>query len=327
MAAHEPHAHDHSSRHGHAHTHKHGHEHDHAHNHAENADERRLLIALALTSVFMIAEVIGGVLSGSLALIADAGHMATDTAALALAWFSTRLSRKPATILRSYGHHRAQVLAAFINGAVLIALSVWIIIEAIKRFMAPVDVLGGPMLIVATLGLVVNVAAFFVLQGGSRENLNMRGALLHVMGDMLGSAAAIAAAAVIIFTGWTPIDPLLSIFVSLLIVRSAWSLVRRSWHVLMEGTPDGVDVTAMIADLKAAAPGVADIHHVHVWALTPQKPLVTMHARLNEGASGEDALRLLHAALREHFGVAHATIQIERGPCPDGAPLACAGHP
>ncbi len=296
---------------------EHGHGH-HGHAHAENADENRLLIALAITASFMLAEIIGGVLSGSLALIADAGHMATDSAALALAWLSTRQARKPATALRSYGHLRAQVLAAFINGAALIGLSIWIVVEAIHRFISPVGVLGGPMLIVAALGLVVNIIAFFVLQGGSKDNINMRGALLHVMGDLLGSAAAIVAAVVIIFTGWMPIDPLLSIFVSLLIVRGAWSLVTSSWHVLMEGAPAGFDLGEMIDKLKAAAPGVLDVHHVHIWGLTPDKPIITLHARVEEGVNHTDALKRLHRALDEQFGLTHATIQLEYGPCPEG---------
>lgn len=309
------HAHEHARAHAHGGVSRSGHDHAHGHSHAHRGDGRRLLIAFALTSTFMVAEVIGGFLSGSLALIADAGHMATDSAALALAWFATRLAEKPATVLRSYGHHRAQVLAAFINGSALIGLSLWIVVEAIRRFFAPVEVLGVPMMIVAVLGLAINVVAFFVLQSGSRENLNMRGALLHVLADILGSVAAISAAIVIVFTGWTPIDPLLSIFVSLLIVRGAWRLVTSSWHVLMEGTPEGFDVGAMIGELKTAAPGVADIHHVHLWALTPDKPLITLHARLREGASDDDALRSLHHALRKEFGVDHATIQLERGPC------------
>lgn len=304
----------------HGHAHGHGHRHGHGHAHAQAADERRLLIALALTGSFMLAEAVGGFLSGSLALIADAGHMATDAAALALAWASTRMARKPATVLRSYGHHRAQVLAAFVNGTVLIGLSIWIVVEAIRRFFDPVNVLGGPMMIVAVLGLVVNVVGFLVLQGGSKDNINMRGALLHVMGDLLGSAAAIVAAAVIMLTGWTPIDPILSMLVSLLIVRSAWELVTGSWHVLMEGAPEGFDLEDFVARLKSAAPGVSDIHHVHVWSLTPDKPLVTLHARLEDGADEEETLRRLHAALRERFGLPHATIQLERGPCPeDGA--------
>lgn len=303
--------------HDHAHDQGQGHDHGHAHAHAApTGDERRLLLALTLTGGFMVAEVIGGLVSGSLALIADAGHMATDTAALALAWFSTRLARRPATVLRSYGYHRAQVLAAFINGSVLIGVSLWIVVEALQRIFAPVEVRGEMMLAVAMLGLAVNVAAFAVLHGGGSENLNIRGALLHVVADLLGSAAAILGAIVIIFTGWTPVDPLLSILVALLIVRSAWSLVTRAWHVLMEGAPEGFDVDALVRELKEAAPGVIDVHHVHVWALTPERPLVTLHARIEEDASHEDVLFRLSTALRARFGLEHATIQIERGACP-----------
>lgn len=317
---HNTHEHARQNKHDHSHDHGHTHGHGHGHSHAHNTDEGRLLIALAITACFMVAEIIGGFLSGSLALIADAGHMATDTAALALAWLSTRQARKPATPVRSYGHHRAQVLAAFVNGAALIGLSIWIVGEAIHRFFAPVGVLGGPMLIVATLGLAVNIIAFFVLQGGSKDNINMRGALLHVLGDLLGSAAAIIAAIVIIFTGWMPIDPLLSIFVSLLIVRGAWRLVASSWHVLMEGAPEGFDLDDMSDKLKAAAPGVTDIHHVHIWGLTPDKPIITLHARIAEGANHNETLLRLHRALADQFGLTHATIQLECGPCPeDGA--------
>lgn len=306
-----------------AHDHAHGQDHERvhdkagAHTHAApTGDERRLLLALTLTGGFMVAEVIGGLVSGSLALIADAGHMATDTAALALAWFSTRLARRPATVLRSYGYHRAQVLAAFINGSALIGVSLWIVIEALQRIFAPVEVRGEMMLVVAALGLAVNIAAFAVLHGGGSENLNVRGALLHIVADLLGSAAAILGAIVIIFTGWMPIDPLLSILVALLIVRSAWSLVTRAWHVLMEGAPEGFDVDALVRELKEAAPGVIDVHHVHVWALTPERPLVTLHARIEEDASHEHVLFKLSKTLRERFGLEHATIQIERGACP-----------
>lgn len=272
----------------------------------------------------MLAEVAGGILSGSLALIADAGHMLTDTAALGLAWFAARIARRPATPHRSYGHHRFQVLAAFINGAALIGLSAWIVIEAIERFFDPVEVLGGIMLAVAVAGLLVNVAAFLILHGGSRRNLNIRGALLHVIGDLLGSVAAIVAAGVILVTGWMPIDPMLSILVALLILRSAWVIVGSSWHLLMEGTPEGFDVAEITRDLPSLVPGVLDVHHIHLWALTPERPVITLHARIGEDADADAALRGLQAALAERYGLDHATIQLERGSCAEtcGTPSA-----
>lgn len=288
-----------------------GHSHRHGH-----GDERRILWALGLTGGFMLAEVAGGLLSGSLALLADAGHMLTDTAALALSWYAFRVSRRPATPQRSYGHSRFQILAAFVNGGVLIAVAAWITLEAAQRLVEPVPILGGAMLAVALLGLFVNVGAFLILRGGHRENLNLRGAVLHVLGDLLGSAAAIAAALVILATGWTPIDPILSVLVALLILRSAWLLVRQSWHVLMEGTPDWLDVAALRRELVAAVPEVTDVHHVHAWSLTTEKPLLTLHAQVTEGADRDDVLRRLAALLHDRYAIEHATIQLE-GRCPE----------
>ena len=182
---------------------------------------RRVRWALLLTATFMLVEVLGGLLSGSLALLADAGHMLTDTAALALAWLAFRVGEKPADAKRTFGYHRFQILAAFVNGLTFLAIVGWILIEAIRRLATPVEILAGPMLAVAIVGLIVNLLAFRILQGGDRENLNMRGAVLHVLGDLLGSAAAIAAAGVILMTGWTPIDPILSVLVAALVFFGA----------------------------------------------------------------------------------------------------------
>ena len=200
-----------------------------------------MLLALVLTGGFMVVEVIGGLAAGSLALLADAGHMLTDTLSLALAFVAFRIGRWPHDARRTYGYHRFQVLAAFVNGLTLVAIVGWIAIEAIRRLLEPVEVLGGLMLAVAVIGLVVNIAAFAILHGGDRRNLNLRGAALHVLADMLGSVAAIVAALVISITGWMPIDPLLSLLVVLLILRSAWFLLRRSGHILLEGAPEWLD--------------------------------------------------------------------------------------
>ncbi|MCR6632066.1 MAG: cation diffusion facilitator family transporter [Magnetospirillum sp.] len=307
---HHHHDHDHGHDHG-------GHGHDHAHHHHGN--ERRVLWALLLTGGFMLAEVVGGIVSGSLALLADAGHMLTDAAALALSLAAFRASRRPETVTHSYGQHRFQVLAAFLNGAALIGIALWITLEAVQRLLAPVPVLGGAMLVVAGLGLAVNVAAFLILHGGDRENLNMRGAALHVLGDLLGSVAAIVAAVVILLTGWTPIDPILSVLVALLVLKSAWMLLSRSWHVLMEGAPVHIDVDDLVAGLSAQVPGVEGIHHVHVWMLTPEQPLLTLHATIAAGAEHDAVLHALQARLSEHHGLHHATIQVERADCPNPA--------
>jgi cobalt-zinc-cadmium efflux system protein len=298
-------------------THVHLQGHGHGHTHGASGDERRVLLALAMTGGFMVVEVVGGLLANSLTLLADAGHMLTDTAALALALLAFRASRRPADPARSYGYHRFQVLSALVNGAALIAIAGWITVKAIDRVMAPEEVLGGLMLVVAGAGLSVNVVVFLLLRGSDRQNLNIRGATLHVLGDLLGSVAAIAAAGVILATGWMPIDPLLSVLVALLILRSAWLLVRQSTHILMEGTPTGLDTEALCDALCAAVPEVQGVHHLHAWSLTPDRPLVTLHAYLAEGADHERVLRAVKAVLAERYGIAHATIQLERGTCVD----------
>jgi cobalt-zinc-cadmium efflux system protein len=279
---------------------------------------RRVQIALVLTATFMVVEVVGGILSGSLALLADAGHMLTDSMALALAVVAFRVSARPADAKRSYGYHRFQILAAFVNGLSLLAIVGWILIEAVRRLISPPEVMGATMLIVAVAGLLVNMVAFIVLHGGDRENLNIRGAALHVAGDLLGSVAAIAAAIVIIVTGWMPIDPILSVAVALLILRSAWHLVKRSVHILLEGAPEWLDRDSMQSQLVERIPSIKSIHHVHVWGLTPQHLMLTMHVALNDNPSEPTALvRQVKAILREEFGISHSTIEIETDDCAD----------
>jgi cobalt-zinc-cadmium efflux system protein len=296
----------------------HSHPHDTSAGVRTTADgERRVFWALLITGSFMVAEIAGGIVSGSLALLADAGHMLTDTAALALSWYAFRVSRRPSTPLHSYGQHRFQVLAAFVNGATLIGIAVWIAIEAARRLFAPVEILGGTMLVVALLGLAANIAAFVILHRGDRENLNVRGAALHVLGDLLGSAGAIVAAVVILLTGWTPIDPILSVLVALLIIRSAWSLISKSWHVLMEGAPPDQDIALLRTELVRSVEGVRDVHHVHVWSLTPERPLITLHANITQDADYDNVLHRLQDVLAQQFGLHHATIQIERSGCAD----------
>lgn len=298
-----------------------GHNHSHQ-GHAPHAsaganNRRRVGWAALLTGGFMVVEAVGGVLSGSLALLADAGHMLTDAAALGLAWLAFRIAQRPSDWTRTYGFHRFQVLAAYSNGLTLFFIALAICYEAVQRLREPGEVLGGPMLAVAVAGLAVNVAAFLVLHGAERENLNVKGAMLHVLGDLLGSAAAIVAAVVILWTGWTPIDPLLSVLVALLILRSAWFLVRESGHILLEAAPRDLDVRAVQADLTAAVPGVVDVHHVHAWSLTEDKRMATLHVR---AADGTDAARLsaaVKARLRERFGIAHATVEVEGEVCGD----------
>jgi cobalt-zinc-cadmium efflux system protein len=303
---------------GHDHSHHkgHGHPHTHMHGHGpENASARGLGWAALLTGGFMIAEAVAGALSGSLALIADAGHMLADAASLGLAWLAVGLSRRLADQRRTYGSHRFQVLAAYSNGLTMFFIAVAVTWEAVHRLREPMQVLGGPMLVVAILGLAVNVVSFLVLHGAGRENLNVRGAILHVLGDLLGTAAAIVAAVVILWTGWTPIDPLLSVLVACIILRSAWFLVRESGHILLEGAPDHLDVNAIRTDLVAVVPGVEDVHHMHAWSLTPDRPMLTLHARIADLGDSEHVTHAIRTRLRERFRVDHVTVQIERAQC------------
>ncbi len=288
---------------------------DHAHT---EGNVKRLQIALLLTGTFMIVEVIGGILSGSLALLADAGHMLTDTMALALAALAFRVSSRPADSKRSYGYQRFQILAAFINGLTLLVVVGWILFEAVRRLMSPPEVMGPMMLAVASAGLLVNIFAFIVLHGGDKENMNIQGAALHVAGDLLGSVAAIVAAIVIIYTAWMPIDPILSILVALLILRSAWHLLKRSAHILLEGAPEWLDQDRMQKRLIERIPAVNSIHHVHVWGLTPQHLMLTMHVALTDNPPEPTAVvRRVKNVLREDFGISHSTIEIETDDCAD----------
>jgi cobalt-zinc-cadmium efflux system protein len=284
--------------------------HGHSHHHHHAASARAVGIAALLTGGFMIAEVAGGLVSGSLALLADAGHMLTDFAALAMAWTAFRVARRPADARRTYGFDRISVMAAFVNGLALFAVAVWIVIEAARRLAQPAPIEGGIMLAVAALGLVVNLVAFRVLAGGDRTNLNLRAALLHVAGDLLGSAGAIVAALVILQTGWTPIDPILSVLVSILILHSAWTVVRDSGHILLEASPEGFDAAAIGADLAAAVPEVTAVRHLHAWSITENRPMVTLEAVVPPTAD-QDAARLkIKARLADAFGFDHATVEI-----------------
>jgi cobalt-zinc-cadmium efflux system protein len=293
-----------------------GHDHDHG---IANLNERRLMWAGILTGVTMLAEAIGGVLSGSLALLADAGHMLTDTAALALAWLAVHLTRRPADWKRTYGFDRFEVLAAFTNGLALFFISIAIAYEAVMRFFEPVAVLGVPMLLVASGGLVVNVLVLLILRAGGNANLNVRAALLHVLSDLLGSVAAIVAALVILWTGWTPIDPLLSMLITLLILRSAWLITRDAAHILLEGAPGDVDVREVQSDLEANVPDVQSVHHVHAWSLTENRHLMTLHARVSDTAPPERVAAAIKERLRSCHGIVHATVEVEHGACADAA--------
>lgn len=289
--------------------------------HSHTHNRRRLTIALIITAVFTVVEVIGGLVTRSLALLADAGHMLTDSMALALAVFAFAISARPADQKRTFGYHRVQILAAFVNGITLIAIVVWILIEAVHRLMSPPEVIGDTMLYIAIAGLTVNIVAFLILHGGDQENLNMRGAALHVLGDILGSVAAIIAAVVIMWTGWMPIDPLLSLVVAALIFRSALFVVRRSANILLEGAPEWLDTDEMKSRLMASLPVVKGIHHVHVWGLTQERLMLTMHIAVDpdEQKNMTDTVRAVKKIIAEDYGIEHSTIEVEHDACADRA--------
>jgi cobalt-zinc-cadmium efflux system protein len=282
-----------------------------------STDKKRVLIAACLTGGFMIAEALGGILTGSLALLADAGHMLADSIALGLAWYAFHLAGRPATGRLTYGFGRVKTLVAYTNGIAIFVIALWIVYVAWGRLPAPAPVLGGPMLVVATLGLLVNIGSFFVLHGGDRESLNMRGAILHVLGDLFGSAAAIVAALVILATGWSPIDPILSVLVSLLILYTAWSLMREAAHVLLEGVPPSLDRDLIARDIEATVLGVREVHHMHVWSLDGTSNMATLHACLEESVDAYQAVSAVKKRLASEHGISHATVESEFGQCAD----------
>ncbi len=316
MAHDHSHAAGHAHDHDHAHGHSHGHAHAHDHHHGDDSkNESRIAIAALLTGVFMVVELAGGLIAGSLALIADAGHMLSDFGALALAWVGFRMARRPADSRRTFGFRRFPVLAAFGNGLTLFAIAIWIVVEAAGRLMTPHPIEPNLMLWVAGAGLAVNIAAFAVLHGADRDNLNVRGALLHVAGDLLGSIAAIAAAIIIMTRGWVAADPILSVLVALIILRSAWTLTTESAHILLEGAPRHVDLDAVTEDLTDHVEGVVDIHHAHLWSLDGRRSMMTLHARIANETSGPGIVARIKTRLRDKHGVGHATVEIEHDDC------------
>lgn len=279
--------------------------------------ERRIGWAFIIIFAFMLVEAGGGIISGSLALLADAGHMVSDAAALAMSWLAIHIGKRPADAARSFGYRRMEVLAAFVNGCLLFVIAGWIIFEAATRLAAPSPVLGVTMLVVAIVGLAANVLALVILHGGDRESLNLRSAWLHVLGDVLGFIVAIVAALVIVATHWYPIDPILSVLVALLILRSAWKIVAASAHILLEGTPSDLDADIVASDLITSVPGIGDVHHVHIWSLTAGQTHVTLHARCTDETRQAGITASINERLRQKFGIAHSTIQIDAEDCLD----------
>ncbi len=282
----------------------------HDHDHARTASRRALALALVLTASYTVVEVVGGLFAGSLALLADAVHMLSDNVALALALVAAWLATKPATPERTYGYKRAEVLAALANGVMLVALAIWIFVEAGMRLRDPGDVLGGWMLAIALLGIVVNVAAGLVLSRARSHSLNVEAAFRHVFADLLGSVGVAVAAVVILATGWVEADPLVSILIGVLVLVSTWSILRDSTAILLESTPRGIDADALGQRL-ASAPGVVEVHDLHVWTITSGFPALSAHVLVSPGEDCHGRRRELERLLRDEFGIEHTTLQVD----------------
>jgi cobalt-zinc-cadmium efflux system protein len=311
----------------HAHSHASEH-HDHPQEITRAAGrERKLLFAFLLTTGMMVAEVIGGLWSGSLALVADAGHMLVDSLALALAFFAVRLALRPADARRTYGYGRLEVLAGFVNALTQFLLVGFIAYEAITRLFKPVEILSGVMLGVAIVGLLVNLIVLRILHGHAHDDVNFGAATLHVLGDLLGSVGAVLAALAVRWMGWNWADPVLSLLVSLLILHSAWQLLRRSTHILLEGVPEGMDPQEVETVLRTVDVSIRDVHHLHVWQLASGSRMATLHLELHDHNDGARVLAAVNLALQERFGIRHTTVQIDLGDCPDGDPGCNARHP
>jgi cobalt-zinc-cadmium efflux system protein len=294
------------------------HHHPHAHHgtagHGAGVHEKRLAWALALTATFLVVEVAGGILTHSLALLSDAAHMATDVAALAVSLAAMRLARRPADPRRSYGYARLESFGAMVNGAMLIIVAGYVLWEAVGRIRNPAPVSADGMLLVASLGLAVNLVSMRLLHAGSRENLNLRGAYLEVWSDALGSAAAIIGALLIRFTGWTWVDAVIAVLIGLWILPRTWKLLRDAGHILLEATPPGIDL-GEVRQALAGSTGVRDVHDLHVWALGSADVVLTAHVVIDPAADIDEERQRLGQLLARRFHIHHATLQMEHRHC------------
>jgi cobalt-zinc-cadmium efflux system protein len=290
----------------------HGHEHD-----VRAGSARALGLALALTAGYTVVEVVAGILTGSLALLADAAHMLSDNVSIALALFAVWLARRPATPERTYGYKRAEVLAALVNGLTLVALSIWIFYEAFRRLGDPPDVLGGWMLVVGLVGIGVNLAGGAILFRSRGESLNVDAAFRHVIADLLGSIGVVVAAAMILATGWLEADPVVSILIAVLVLASSWSILRDSTSILLEAAPKGID-TRVVGERLARAPGVVEVHDLHIWTITSGFPALSAHVLVGRGEDCHGRRRELEQLLRREFGIEHTTLQVDHASDQDG---------
>jgi cobalt-zinc-cadmium efflux system protein len=283
-------------------------------------DARALRIVLVLTAALAVAELVGGLVGGSLALLADAGHMLSDVGSLSLALVALWLAGRPPTVRMSFGFRRAEILAAFVNGVALVAIAIWILIEAARRLSDPPEILAGTTLAVALAGLAVNVAGAAILLRSGGRSLNLRAALLHVVSDLLGSLGVVVAAAVVLATGWLYADPLISVLIGLLVLASAWRVLRESLGVLLEAAPEGIDAEA-VGRRMAESDGVAEVHDLHIWTITSGFPALSAHVLVPPGEDCHARRRELSEMLRRDFGIAHTTLQVEHADAHPGSPV------
>lgn len=283
--------------------------HDHAHG-GKGSSARALGLTLALTATYTVAEVIGGLLTGSLALLADAGHMLSDSGSIAVALVAIWLARRPATAKRSFGFKRAEILAALFNGVTLVAISIWIFIEAIDRFADPPAVLAGWMLAIAIGGVVINVAGALILVRGDRGSLNVRAAMRHVIADLLGSVGVVVAAIVILATGWVYADPLISVVIGGLVAASSWGVLRESVSILLEATPSGIDAEDVETKMLSVR-GVTNVHDLHIWTITSGFPALAAHVLVEGGEDCHAKRRELERLIESEFHIDHTTLQVD----------------
>ncbi|TMV17913.1 cation transporter [Paenibacillus thermoaerophilus] len=308
------HGHSHGHSHGHHHHghHHHGHGHPHGHDHGRSGNKQGLAIALGITTGVMLLEFIGGLWTNSLALLSDSGHMLSDAASLLLSLIAVWLAARPASLRKTYGYYRFEILAALLNGIALFVVAGLIVVEAVKRIQSPPEVSSGAMMAIACVGLLANLLSAWSLmrKGDVRGNLNLRSAYLHVLGDALGSVGAIAAGGAMLLFGWYWADPIISVAVALLILRGAWGVTSHSVHVLMEGVPHDVNPSE-VKEVLSRIPGVADVHDLHIWTITSGKPALSVHLRIGHSGDGEAILQSALDTLKSDFGITHATVQIE----------------
>ncbi|MBO1924672.1 cation diffusion facilitator family transporter [Thiomicrorhabdus sp. 6S3-12] len=286
------------------------------HNHiAEHSgrSQKKIMIAAIITASYMLVEIIGGLWVNSIALVADGVHMLTDAMALAIAWWGFHIARRPANECMTFGYQRFQILTAFVNGFTLLLIVGGIIFMAIERFIQPQEIMGKEMFVIAVIGLLNNLVVFWILHSGDQHNMNMRGATLHFLGDTLGSVAVILGAILIYYTGWTPIDPILSILMATIIGIGAYRLTRESAHILLEGVPAGYEISAIKQDLEARFDYLREVYHIHIWAIAEDQVMMTLHARTDTTHINEQTLAEIKDYLHHEHKIHHVTVQLENG--------------